>query len=78
MVQHVRNFWVSASVDGRVEPVGFGPHSPDGGFSLTVTMRDRGEIRDAVVMRGYVDNDGRLCLWCQTDDGEYQRIRTER
>ena len=44
MPRNVRNFWIEAEVDGRKTPIAFGPQGKDGGFSLTVYMRNEGKV----------------------------------
>ena len=52
MPRNVRNFWIEAEVDGRKTPIAFGPTGKDGGFSLTVFMRNEGEVERVVAMSG--------------------------
>lgn len=52
MPRNVRNFWVEAEVDGRKTPIAFGPQGKDGGFRLTVYMRNQGEVERVVAMNG--------------------------
>lgn len=58
MPTHVRNFWLELSVDGRKSRIETGPVRKDGGFELTVKMRQKGGIINAAVLRGYVENAG--------------------
>lgn len=58
----VRNFWLEGQVDGRATRVEGGPRSKDGGFDLTVYIRDEGGIETAVQMRGRAMSDGELIL----------------
>lgn len=62
MPRNVRNFWVELSVDGRQSRVGTGPRSKDGGFELTVQVRDDGDILDALHIRGYRGSNNELIL----------------
>lgn len=68
MPRNVRNFWVEADIDGRRERLSGGPVARDGGFELTVYIRDRGSVRRAVEMRGYEYEDGKLRLWVREAD----------
>lgn len=58
----VRNFWLEGRVDGRTTEVEGGPRSKDGGFSLTVYIRDEGGIETGVRLSGYAHDDGTLSL----------------
>ena len=74
MPRNVRNFWVELDVDGRKSKVAAGPVSKDGGFNLTVKMRDGGEIIKPLAVRGWVRVGGKLALFI---NGE-EHIVTER
>ena len=52
----VRNFWIEVEVDGRKTPVALGPVAKDGGFELTVYVRDAGESVEAATIVGCADN----------------------
>lgn len=58
----VRNFWIAADVDGRSTMLEGGPRSRDGGFSLTIYIRDNGGILRAVSVDGIARSDGTLAL----------------
>lgn len=79
MPRNVRNFWVEAEVDGRKTPIKFGPQGKGGGFSLTVFMRNQGEVeRVADIMGGqYAEQEDILCLHirCDGDSISTQRER---
>ena len=62
MPRNVRNFWVELEVDGQVTEYAAGPQAKDGGFSLTVKMRDQGEIITALDVWGVASADGSLVL----------------
>jgi hypothetical protein len=49
----VRNFWLEATIDGRQTDLSGGPRAKDGGFELTVYVRQRGSILRAVKVSGY-------------------------
>ena len=48
----VRNFWIDASIDGRAERVGTGPRTPDGGFTMDIQIRDKGNVATAARLTG--------------------------
>lgn len=60
--RNVRNFWLSATIDGRKETIGTGPVRADGGFDLTIKMRNKGGVMDAVEVLGRADKDGNIVL----------------
>jgi hypothetical protein len=64
----VRNFWLDAEIDGRKTTLEGGPRRRDGGFTLTVYIRDDGGIKRAVRMSGQATHDGRLVLECEAGD----------
>lgn len=67
MPRNVRNFWIEAEVDGRKTPVALGPQGKDGGFHLTVYMRNKGEVEAVLGLEGRVEGKN-LELWI--DAGE--------
>jgi hypothetical protein len=58
----VRNFYISARVDGRKSPLSGGPRRKDGGFDLTIYQRHEGTIQHACDILARVVADGSLCL----------------
>ena len=74
MPGNVRNFWIELEVDGQKTKPAAGPQAKDGGFSLTVKMRNRGGIIKPLAIRGCVRTDGKLALFV---NGEGRRV-TER
>ena len=49
----VRNFWIEGQVDGQTRKTLGGPLAKDGGFSLSIKVRDRGEITLPLRIDGY-------------------------
>lgn len=70
MPRNVRNFWVTLSVDGKKTDVATGPVRRDGGFTLSVRMRDEGDIIRVFTMEGRADDDGTLTLIAGPDNPE--------
>lgn len=62
MPRTVRNFWLDASIDGRRSYLSGGPRSKDGGFTLSVKVRDHGGITKALTISGRAKDDGSLVL----------------
>lgn len=63
MPRNVRNFWVELDVDGSKTHVATGPKSSGGGFTMTVLIREKGDISNKVLkIVGIVRSDGRLQL----------------
>jgi hypothetical protein len=50
--RNVRNFWLTADIDGRHTRYASGPESADGGFDLVVKQRDSGEVTEALSILG--------------------------
>jgi len=86
MPRNVRNFWIECDIDGRENVLAGGPKAKDGGFTLTVKMRDEGGISTPLRIDGYARTDGKLVLLVSNDakkqtvvHGEYSfRIETRR
>lgn len=57
MPRNTRNFWIELEVDGRATKVACGPVRKDGGFYMTVKMRDCGEITKPLIVEGRADGD---------------------
>lgn len=55
----LRNFWVSARIDGRETELEGGPRAKDGGMSITVLQRDNGSKTKAVQVNCW-EADGKL------------------
>lgn len=62
MPRNVRNFWIEASVDGRESKLSGGPVRKDGGFSLTIFVRDDGDVTRALEIDGLCTSEGKLIL----------------
>jgi len=71
MPRNVRNFWIAANIDGRQSNLSGGPKSKDGGFSMSIQIRDDGDVLDALHIRGYRSgNDIILTVRPQADVSE--------
>ena len=62
MPRNVRNFWISADIDGRKHNIRSGPVRKDGGFTLRILVRDKGNILQGLRVEGIAHDDGRLEL----------------
>jgi len=62
MPRNVRNFWITLDVDGKQKRVATGPRRKDGGFDLTLYMRDKGDVVEALEIAGRADSSGGLTL----------------
>ncbi len=63
MPRNVRNFLINIMVDGKERKIEAGPVSKDGGFNISILMRDRGEIsQKSLCVRGRALSDGSLKL----------------
>jgi hypothetical protein len=65
----LRNFWIKADVDGQSTQRGFGPRSADGGFDLTICMRDNGSSTKPVRITGFALADGTLLVTVYGPEG---------
>lgn len=77
MPRCLRNFWLTAHIDGRRSPLAAGPKSAGGGFSLTVLSRDRGAIARPLCVTGRCI-DGHLSLDVHDDGTLVFSKKTER
>ena len=68
MPRNVRNFWIELSVDGRDSTVETGPVRKDGGFEMTIRMRDQGSISPKTMRIVGTENNGSLQLLAFTND----------
>lgn len=79
MPRNVRNFWMTADIDGRDTRLSGGPQSKIGGMDLTLYMRDAGEVAEVVSVLCRADSAGNLVLTVQDQKGEVLfRHRTHR
>jgi len=80
MARNLRNFWLSAHVDGRKTSIGSGPRAKDGGFTLQISMRENGERIAPIRIVGRVTEEGALVLevFHFTDTNPYMRLTTQR
>lgn len=60
--RRVRNFWISADVDGRRSRISGGPRGRGGGISLTLYQRCGGEVAAALNVECIARSDGTLCV----------------
>jgi hypothetical protein len=59
----IKNFWIEAEIDGRKTKWKGGPVRPNGGFRLTVYMRDAGALTKPLTVEGWANSDGTLSLF---------------
>lgn len=79
MPRNVRNFWIEGEVDGRKTPIAFGPQEKDGGFRLTVYMRDEGRMENVLEIEGqYMEVDDMITLWIDCKGEECIRLERYR
>lgn len=69
MPRNVRNFWLQAYIDGRTSDVATGPKNKDGGFTLTIYQRSKGDIVKALTVTGVADSYGTLVLYVDDENG---------
>lgn len=56
------NYYIAALIDGRQTPLAAGPKATNGGFSLAISMRNRGDVISPVVIEGKATKTGKLTL----------------
>jgi len=79
MPRNVRNFWLELEVDGKKEKVATGPRSADGGFYLTILIRETGDVSDTRLnLEGRVMADGTLAVLCSRDSDNGVILRGRR
>lgn len=57
-----RNWWIEVVIDGRKHKLTGGPQAKDGGFSVVIYQRDKGESVEVMRLAGDVLPNGRLRL----------------
>jgi len=78
MPRFVRNFWLEGKIDGRVGKIDGGPKAKDGGFTLRIYQRDRGQVTLAGRLQGRVSYDGELILeFLDTDNNTKFQHKTQ-
>lgn len=63
----MRNFHITAAIDGRKTPLSGGPRAWNGGFSMAVNIREDTKPKVAVIVEGGVRGDGKLDLQVKLD-----------
>ncbi len=72
-MRSVRNFWLSAHVDGRATPVETGPRGSGGGFTQVIYIRgEGGDVVTAVRVTGEAFSDGELRLFVEPGEASYR------
>ena len=74
----IRNFFLSATIDGRQTRVTGGPASKTGGMEIKVYMRNEGEITIPLEIECYADEEGKLRMYLDIKDHDRVIIDTER
>lgn len=69
MPRNVRNFYLTAEIDGRRTRLEGGPQARDGGFSLVVRQRTHGCVGRGLHVDGRATSDGRLILEVSDAEG---------
>lgn len=59
MPRNVRNFWIEGNINGKATKIASGPVRKDGGFTLTIYMRNKGEVCPVVDISGWTNPDGK-------------------
>lgn len=72
----VRNFYVTANIDGRTTKLKGGPASKDGGMTVTLYQRNEGDIVETVELHCFVNSYGSLQTTITVGHGLDDRITT--
>ena len=78
MPRNVRNFWLECEIDGRASNLSGGPVQRDGGFFLTIYMRDRGTVSEVGWIKGSYNRNQKSLLLTWTLNKSYGQYRTRR
>ena len=70
MPRNVRNWWAWGRADGSARAYEFGPQAREGGISIDLKARDRGEVVDSFRIEGLARGDGTLTLTVYGPDGD--------
>jgi len=65
----VRNFYVEADIDGRKGQLTGGPRSKDGGFHMTLYIRNKGKIEEAFTICGEAIGEESLSIVIKDSSG---------
>lgn len=68
----IRNFWISATIDGRPTRMEGGPAGKGGGVDITLKMRHEGAVVDVATIRGRAGADGSLALTFEVEPKAYE------
>ena len=78
MPRNVRNFWIELEVDGKKHKVATGPRRSDGGFTMTIKVRENGEVSNRrIYISGKTDGEINV-VTIETPDGSIEHIFSER
>lgn len=61
------NFWVDINIDGRKTRLSGGPKNKDGGFSMAIYQRDKGQSVKALEIEGVVE-DNKLAIYVHDEE----------
>jgi len=73
--RNVRNFWLEIQIDGRKTRIACGPQKKDGGFSICILQRDKGQIATGAYVEGRAGPDGDLVLAADGKDCGFVKLR---
>ena len=79
MPRNVRNFWMTASIDGKERDLESGPSSADGGMTIDLLIRDKGQVAKSISVECKAHMSGLLEIVVKDKDGHVvYRQETER
>lgn len=63
----IRNFWIDVDIDGRKTRLSGGPRNKDGGFSMTIYQRNKGQSVKALEIEGTIADD-KLAIYVHDEE----------
>jgi len=80
-IRNVRNFWLTAEVDGRRTDIETVPIASDGGMNLTILVREQGSVSESLVEIRCVSVGGENKIFIEIvrgDESEIHELKVER
>ena len=69
MSRNVRNFWMTASIDGKERDLENGPRSADGGMTVDFLIRDNGQVAKSISVECKAHMSGLLEIVVKDENG---------
>ena len=69
MSRNVRNFWMTASIDGKERNLESGPRFADGGMTVDFLIRDKGHVAKSISVECKAHMSGPLEIVVKDENG---------